>query len=82
MGKGKSISIGNGGMGGSGIFGHLGLGTVIKCESTDTSYYCTFMKFMNILGMLIILAGIVYFAYNFFIKPMLSGRRSGGKKSS
>ena len=69
-----------GGRSGIPIMGHLGLGTVIKCDSTDNSYYCMFMKFMNFLISFIVLIGILYVVYTFFIQPMLNKGR--GKKSA
>ena len=63
MGK-RSISSSNGGILGSGIFGFFG--TTIKCDSTDTSMYCNFMKLFNLLIILFIVSYIIYFAYLYF----------------
>jgi hypothetical protein len=65
---------GAGGAGGMPIMGHLGLGTTIKCDSTDNSFYCTFMKFMNMILMAFVLIAIVYYVYTIFIMPRLRGR--------
>ena len=53
MGKGKGKSSSNGGVmsgmggiAGSGIFGHVGVGTTIQCPAGDESLYCKFMKFI------------------------------------
>ncbi len=50
MAKGRSS---NGGIGGSGIFGLFG--TTIRCDSKDTSYYCSIMKIFNIIMILVVL---------------------------
>ena len=65
-----------GGAGGIPIMGHIGLGTVVKCDSTDNSFYCIFMKFMNVIFMAFVLIAIVYFVYVIFIQPRLKGGRS------
>ena len=54
-------AIGNGIMG-SGV--HFGLGSVVMCNSTDTSAYCGFQKFMNVFFQILMLLFILYFAYN------------------
>ena len=72
-----------GGIGGSGIFGGIGLGTVIQCKAEDTSYYCNFMKFMNVLFMFITLIVILYFIWTLFISPLFSkGKKMMGGSSS
>jgi hypothetical protein len=68
MAKGGSISSGNGGVLGSGIFGFFG--TTIKCESTDNSIYCNIMKLFNLLIVLLVVIYILYIAY-IFITPYL-----------
>ena len=73
-GGGRTTSGGNGGIMGSGIFGLFG--TTIQCPASDTSYYCTFMKFFNILMIVGFLLIIMYYGYTFFIQPSLKrGRR-------
>jgi hypothetical protein len=63
---------GNGGIMGSGIFGHIGTGVVCKAE--DGGFYCSLVKFVNVIIMLITLAAIAYFLYAFFNgKDILSG---------
>jgi hypothetical protein len=54
----------NGGIGGSGIFGHFGSNTI--CMATDTSMYCTLMKIFNVFMVFIIVSFIIYMAYSFF----------------
>jgi len=61
---GKGSSGSSGGIGGSGIFGFFG--TTIKCESTDTSIYCTIMKLFNLLIIFFVVGYIMYFAYSYF----------------
>jgi hypothetical protein len=58
----------NGGILGSGIFGMFG--TTIKCESTDDSMYCSIMKLFNLLVVFLIVAFIIYMAYNFYTSYM------------
>ena len=59
-----SASGGNGGILGSGIFGMFG--TTIKCDSTDDSYYCNFMKFFNVLVVLFLVVIFLYYVKMFF----------------
>jgi len=73
MAKGGSRSIGNGGVLGSGIFGIFG--TTIKCDSKDDSMFCTIMKLFNLLVVFLIVAYILYIAYNFFVAPSIRKRR-------
>jgi len=47
---------GNGGIGGSGVFGLVG--TTVQCKSDDRSAYCTAAKFINIIIWLAILYGL------------------------
>ena len=61
----------NGGIGGSGVFGLIG--TTIRCDSKDDSYYCNFMKFVNVVIMLCFLAYVAYLVWP-FIAPK-RGRR-------
>jgi hypothetical protein len=71
----KSISGSNGGVLGSGIFGLFG--TVINCDSTDNSLYCTIMKIFNLLIVFLVVVYILYIVHMLFIKPLLKikGRR-------
>ena len=66
-GSGGSTSGGNGGIMGSGVFGLFG--TTIHCPASDTSYYCTFMKFFNIIMIVGFLSIMLYYAYSVFIRP-------------
>jgi hypothetical protein len=71
---GGTTSGGNGGIMGSGIFGLFG--TTIQCPASDTSYYCTFMKFFNIIMIVGFLLIIMYYGYTLFIQPSFKkGRR-------
>jgi len=54
---------GNGGIMGSGVFGNFG--SFVNCKSEDTSMYCNFVKFFNVLIMTIAILAIVYFIYTF-----------------
>ena len=79
MAKGGRMSMGNGGIGGTGIFGMFG--TVVRCDSKDDSMFCSLAKFVNGLIMLLFLGFVIYLVYLFFIKG--SGKRGGmGKRVS
>ena len=56
-------STGNNGIMGSGVFGHFG--SFVNCNSQDNSMYCNFVKFFNVLIMLMVIIGIIYFIYKF-----------------
>jgi len=58
----------NGGIFGSGISGVLGTGII--CNSTDNSYYCNFMKIINVS---VIILTILFFIYMIYI--FISNRR-------
>jgi len=66
-----SASGGNGGILGSGIFGMFG--TTIKCDSTDNSYYCNFMKFFNVLVVFLFIIFLLY-----LVKQFVFGRGKRG----
>jgi hypothetical protein len=76
MAKGSFRSGGGGGGGGgilgSGIFGFFG--TTIKCDATDDSMYCNIMKLFNLLVVFLIVAYVLYIAYNYFA-PAVSFRK-------
>lgn len=72
MAKGGS-SMGNGGIGGSGIFGMFG--TVVQCKSDDTSMYCSLAKLINVIFMVFILGFILYFVWT-----LIRGNMKGGSK--
>ena len=63
----------NGGIMGSGIFGLFG--TTIQCPASDTSIFCTFMKFFNVLIVSCIIIFILYTIYTMFISPYFNKRR-------
>jgi hypothetical protein len=63
----------NGGILGSGIFGHFG--TFINCDAKDDSMYCNIMKFFNLLIVLLTVFVILYFVYTFFIKPFFNSKK-------
>lgn len=56
----------NGGIMGSGVFGMLG--TTIHCHNSDNSYYCNFMKVMQVFIYLFIILAILYIVYSFLKK--------------
>jgi NO-binding membrane sensor protein with MHYT domain len=62
----QNSDVSNGGIMGSGIFAHFG--TMINCKAEDTSMYCTFMKFFNVLIAIVAICGIIYLIYLFLIK--------------
>ncbi len=72
--SGAATAAGNGGVLGSGIFGHVGTSTNIICQANDSSLYCRFMKFVNVFFMLLTFAIIAYLIY-FFVtgKGTLAG---------
>lgn len=86
MGKRKSAISGSGasgggegvsGGGGGGIMGsgmHFGVGTGVVCKSTDNSYYCSFVKIVNTIMMMLMVAFIVYLVVVF-----VAYIRGGGK---
>jgi hypothetical protein len=62
----SSNSYGNGGIGGSGIFGHVG--TTVHCDENSKSAYCRFMKFINVIIGILILMAIIFFFYPIIVK--------------
>ena len=52
--------VGNGGILGSGIFGLFG--STVTCDSETSSLYCNFVKGFNVLIMLLVILGVLYFA--------------------
>jgi hypothetical protein len=62
MARGGSSGTG-GGIMGSGVFGFFG--TTIQCPASDTSFYCTFMKYFNLFIVFIIIAYVLYIIYTF-----------------
>ena len=65
-------SSGSGGIMGSGVFGFFG--TTIQCPASDTSFYCTFMKYFNLFIVFIIVLYILSIIYSFVINTKV-GRR-------
>jgi hypothetical protein len=53
-----------GGIMGSGIFGHFG--SFVNCQATDTSYYCSFMKFLTTIFGIFALIMLIFLVYSFF----------------
>ena len=72
--KGSSQPVNNGGILGSGVFGLFG--STVSCKADDPSMYCSFVKFFNLLIMLIISIVIIQFAY-YMIKTYFSSSRGG-----
>ena len=60
----KMISSSNGGLFGSGITGILG--TVVTCNSNDNSYYCNFMKIINVSIIVLMIIFFIFIIYGFF----------------
>jgi hypothetical protein len=65
-------SSGNGGIMGSGVFGFFG--TTIHCPASDTSFYCTFMKYFNLFIVFFIILFILSIIYNYAINTK-TGKR-------
>lgn len=53
----------NGGVMGSGIFGMFG--TTVHCQNSDNSYYCQFMKLIQVVSGIVFLFAILYLIYMF-----------------
>ena len=68
----RSNTSGNGGILGSGVFGLFG--STIQCDSETNSLYCNFVKIFNVLIMILVIFGIIYFVFSFFAG---SGQRGG-----
>lgn len=64
----------NGGILGSGIFGHFG--SIVQCDANDDSMFCTLSKFVSTIMMLLFLAVLAYLIYYVFKIFILSGRGS------
>ncbi len=70
---------GRGGIGGSGIFGGVGVGTGIVCDSKDNSWYCSFTKIVSVIINLFIVGLILYFVFNWVsTRVFRKGVRGGG----
>lgn len=72
---------GRGGIGGSGIFGGVGVGAGVVCNSTDPSMYCTFIKFVTVVMYVAILLFILNLAYNYFTSKSMRGGNGGSSFS-
>jgi len=68
----------NGGILGSGIFGHFG--SVVQCDANDDSMFCTLTKFVSTIAMLIFLAVLAYLIYYVFKTVTYSGSIGNGSK--
>ena len=69
-----------GGRGGGGrLFGGVGIGAGVVCDSKDTSFYCNFVKFMTVIIYLVILYFILSFVYNFLVTTKMGRRMFGGR---
>jgi hypothetical protein len=66
---------GGGGILGSGIFGLFG--STVTCNSESTSLYCNFVKFFNVLIMLLAIGSMLFIAY-LFLAPRMGGGGGGG----
>jgi hypothetical protein len=60
--------VNNGGILGSGVFGHFG--SIVKCDAQDESMFCTLSKMVSIIMMLMFLAFVVYLIYWFYTSFM------------
>ena len=83
MGKGVRIRLNNnnspnnGGIMGSGIFGMVG--TTVRCDANDNSFFCSVSKLVNLIMMFFFLAMVFYLlhlAFNYFSK----GKKLFGRK--
>jgi hypothetical protein len=66
MAKISKISSGKGGSSGgpfTGLFSGFFFGNVVNCDANDKSMYCTLVKIVNTLIMVLVIAFIVYYAY-------------------
>ena len=70
---------GRGGFGGGRLFGGVGIGAGVLCDSKDNSFYCNFVKFMTVIIYLVVLFFILSFVYNFFMTTKMSRRIFGGR---
>lgn len=60
----SSTTGGGGGIGGSGIFGLFG--STVNCKAEDTGFYCTFIKFLNVLFGVLLIVYIIYIVYSIY----------------
>ena len=69
---------GRGGRGG-GLFGGVGVGAGVVCDSKDNSMYCSFIKFVTVIIYIAILFFIFSWAYDFFKTTKIGRRIFGGR---
>jgi len=71
----------NGGILGSGIFGHFG--SIVQCDANDDSMFCTLSKIVSTIMMLVFLAVVVYLIYyvfkTFVLSDGINSNSIGGK---
>jgi uncharacterized membrane protein len=84
MGKGGRVRLNNnnspnnGGIMGSGVFGMLG--TTVRCDANDNSFFCSVSKLVNLIMMFFFLAMVFYLLHLAF-KYFSKGKKIfGGKK--
>lgn len=53
----------SGGGSSNGLFSGFFFGNVVNCDADDKSMYCTLVKLVNTLIMVLVIAFIVYYAY-------------------
>jgi hypothetical protein len=53
----------SGGIGGSGIFGFVG--TTVVCNASDTSWYCSLMKIVNVTVIFVCIFLILYYLISY-----------------
>lgn len=69
---------GAGGIMGSGIMGMIGGGVV--CPSTDTSFYCTVIKYFQLMIIFFMTLGIVYFVGQFIYRYFMDNNARRSRK--
>jgi hypothetical protein len=57
-----------GGIADSGIFGGIGLGSMVQCDAKDESLFCQFAKLMNVITWLLFLAFLFWIAKSYLFK--------------
>jgi len=78
VGGGAGVSGMNGGIMGSGVFGHFG--STVHCNSNDGSMYCEFVKIFNVLIMCLMIFVIIYLVYTFSKIWFSNSSRGGSSK--
>ena len=76
-GAGAASGAGAGGIMGSGMMGVVGGGVV--CPSTDTSFYCTIIKYFHLMTIFVMTVGIAFiigqFIYRYYNDHYRRGRK-------